>query len=135
MADPKSVVRTFFEKLTAGATDEAFQVVADDVVWWVPGRLPFSGTKDKAGYMVIVGRIRSGFPQDKGGLRFQVMGLVGEGDKVAAEVESDGVHTSGRRYQNKYHFLFTVQGGRVTAVKEYMDTLHLFDLISPPPPS
>ena len=31
-----------------GEIDQAFSLVNDDVSWWVPGDLPFSGTKTKA---------------------------------------------------------------------------------------
>jgi hypothetical protein len=34
--------------------------MSDDVKWWVPGDLPFSGTKTKAEYLQIVGSIQRG---------------------------------------------------------------------------
>ena len=123
----RELVETFFERITRGDIDQAFTVVDDDVEWWVPGTLPFSGTKDKAGYMKVVGAIRSGFPT---GFALLVVGMVAEGDKVAAEVESEGTHVNGKPYRNKYHFLITLQDGRFVAVKEYMDTLHLQQLIA-----
>ena len=123
----KEAVENFFSHLNTGDFKAAFERVADDVAWWIPGTLPFSGTKDKKGYMSIVERIRGGFP---GGLAFEIKSLVGEGEKVAAEVESMGRHANGKTYANKYHFLFSFKDGRVVGVKEYMDTLHLKDLIS-----
>lgn len=126
-ADNKQIVRSFFEHLNRGDVAAAFAPIDDDVAWWVPGTLPFSGTKNKAGYMGIVGKIQSGFPD---GLAFTVGTLVAEGDLVAAEVESLGRHRNGKTYNNRYHFLFTLRAGKVVAVKEYMDTLHLKELIS-----
>ena len=123
----KEAVEFFFSNLNNGNFAAAFEKVADDVAWWIPGTLPFSGTKDKKGYMAIVERIRGGFP---GGLVFEIKSLVGEDEKVAAEVESMGRHANGKTYANKYHFLFAFKDGRVIGVKEYMDTLHLKDLIS-----
>jgi hypothetical protein len=38
--------------------DPAFALVSDDVSWWVPGDLPFSGTKTKEQYMQVVGSIQ-----------------------------------------------------------------------------
>ena len=124
----KALVETFFERITRGEIDEAFKVVSADVEWWVPGTLPFSGTKDKAGYMKVVGAIRSGFPT---GFALRVVGMTAEANRVAAEVESEGQHTSGKAYRNKYHFLITIEEGQIIAVKEYMDTLHLHDLLTP----
>jgi ketosteroid isomerase-like protein len=96
----------------------------------VPGTPPFSGTKTKAQYLQVVSAIRIGFPT---GLSLKVVGPTAEGDRVAAEVESLGTHTSGRIYKNKYHFLIVLKDGKFVQVKEYMDTLHLYDLMFPKP--
>ncbi len=123
----KKIVSDFFEKLSSGNMDDAFMLVSDDVKWWVPGNLPFSGTKTKNEYLQVVGSIQKGFP---GGLQLNIKAMIAEGSKVAAEVESYGEHVNGKKYTNKYHFLITIENGIITEVKEYMDTLHLYQLIS-----
>ena len=128
IARNKQVVADFFEDFSRGEIDSAFDLVRDDVSWWVPGDLPFSGTKTKAEYMQVVGNIQRGFP---GGLRLEPTSMIAEGDRVAVEVESHGEHANGRIYANHYHFLITLEDGRIAEVKEYMDTLHLFQLIQP----
>jgi ketosteroid isomerase-like protein len=52
-----------------------------------------------------------------------VIGLVAEGDKVAAEIRSHAELTDGRIYENQYHMLFTLRQGKIAEVKEYADTL------------
>ncbi len=123
----KRAVTQFFEAFSRGAISEAFALVSDSAAWWVPGTLPFSGTKTKAQYLQVVGAIQTGFPS---GLSLKVTGMTAEGDRVAAEVESLGTHTNGKIYNNKYHFLILLKDGKFVQVKEYMDTLHLYDLIS-----
>ncbi len=124
----KDLVSEFFKEFSAGNIDAAFKMVSEDASWWVPGNLPFSGTKTKAEYLQIVGNIQNGFPD---GLKLTVKSMIAEGDMVAVEVVSDGKHVNGRTYANEYHFLITVRGGQIVAVKEYMDTLHLYQLIQP----
>ena len=126
-AQNKAVVTHFFEALSRNAIVEAFALVSDSVSWWVPGTLPFSGTKTKEQYLQVVGAIQKGFPA---GLNLKLLNLVAEGDRVAAEVESLGQHANGKTYNNKYHFLIRLKNGQFVEVKEYMDTLHLHDLIS-----
>lgn len=123
---PKQTVQTFFDRFNAGNTREAFELVSEDVAWWVPGTLPFSGTKTKAQYLGIVQQIQNGFPT---GFKLTVKSMIAEGGAVAAEVESEGTHANGKRYANKYHFLFEVKDGAIVHVKEYMDTLHLAQLL------
>lgn len=128
MSDNRQIVEGFFAALNEGAIAKAFTAVSDDVSWWVPGALPFSGTKNKAGYLQIAGMIQKGFPS---GLRFELGGVTVDGDRVAVEAQSRGTHTNGKTYNNHYHFLFVVRGGQIVAVKEYMDTQHLAWLIAP----
>jgi ketosteroid isomerase-like protein len=126
--DDKQLVTRFFEQFSSGNIDAAFALVSDDASWWVPGDLPFSGTKTKAEYLQIVSSIQKGFPN---GLKLDATAMIAEGGKFAVEVSSYGEHVSGKIYTNKYHFLITVKDGKLTEVKEYMDTLHLFQLIQP----
>lgn len=123
---PKETVKAFFERITEGKIDDAFSLVSDEVQWWVPEELPFSGTKNKKEYFEIVSRIQAGFPT---GFKLLVNEMIAEGDTVAAEVESEGTHVNGKRYNNKYHFLIVVKAGKFTSVKEYMNTLHLAKLL------
>ena len=125
----KSIVKEFFKNFSAGNIGEAFALVSDNASWWVPGDLPFSGTKTKAQYLQVVGAIKKGFPK---GLKLNIVSMIAEGNTVAAEVESEGDHYSGKKYENKYHFLIKIENGKIIEVKEYMDTLHLYQLIQPP---
>lgn len=124
----KEIVKSFFEKVSNGRIAEAFELVDAHVNWWIPGTLPFSGNKTKEQYMQVVNAIGKGFPT---GFSLSVISSIAEGNKVAAEVESVGNHVNGRHYNNKYHFLFEIENGKIVSVKEYMDTLHLFQLIQP----
>lgn len=124
----KQLVQTFFDTLSTGDQDTAFALVADGVCWWVPGALPFSGTKTKTEYRAIARSIQASFPL---GFKLNVLSMIAEGDTIAAEVESHGVHANGRHYNNKYHFLVRVKAGVIVQVKEYMDTQHLAALIAP----
>jgi hypothetical protein len=115
LEDNKCIVAHFFDAFSRGAIDEAFALMSDSATWWVPGTLPFSGTKSKAQYLQIVALSQKGFPS---GVNFKVISLLAEDDRVAAEVESLGQHTNGKSYNNKYHFLFRLKDGRFVEVKE-----------------
>ena len=124
----KRIVAEFFEKFSNGEIDPAFALVSDDVEWWVPGDLPFSGTKTKSEYLQVVGSIQQGGPA---GLQLISTSMIAEVNQVSVEVESYGEHANGRTYNNQYHFLITIESGKIIEVKEYMDTLQLFQLIQP----
>jgi ketosteroid isomerase-like protein len=96
------------------------------MVLHVPGNTCTSGAYDKPRLLELAGMVRTAFPR---GLVLKVKGLVAEGDKVAAEVESTGIHVSGRPYANQYHFLITIRDGRVLECREYLDTELVTDVI------
>ena len=63
------------------------------------------------------------------GIKFKIISMTAEDNRVAVEAESDGLHVSGLRYQNLYHFLFIFKEGKVLLLKEYMDTEKVTDVL------
>ncbi|MFP5433593.1 MAG: nuclear transport factor 2 family protein [Alphaproteobacteria bacterium] len=121
----KDIVRQFLAKFGTGDADGLIDSLTDDATWWIGGKpddLPQAGPKTKDGISAVLRGIGAKIP---GGIDMRIHGMIGEGDKVAAEVEARGEITNGRIYNNEYHFLFTIRDGRIAAVKEYHDTLHL----------
>ncbi len=62
------------------------------------------------------------------GVAVAVVGAIAEGERVAVEVESKGDLRNGRQYRQQYHFAITLRDGKITAVHEYLDTLHVHDV-------
>lgn len=97
--------------------------MSEDATWWIVGNpdlFSAAGTKSKADMEGIWGDL---FSHMKDGLQMTVIGMVADGDKVAAEIRSHADLTDGRVYQNQYHMLFTFRQGKIVEVKEYADTL------------
>lgn len=64
-------------------------------------------------------------------LHIDILNMIGEGDRVAMEAESNILHpTNGRRYNNFYCYIFRVDKGEILLFKEYQDTLHLYDYMA-----
>ena len=121
----KAIVQQFLAKFGSGDADGLIDSLTDDATWWIggkPDQLPQAGMKTKEGISAVLRGIGAKIP---GGIDMRIRGMIGEVDKVAAEVEAHGEITNGRIYNNEYHFLFTIRDGRIAAVKEYNDTLHL----------
>ena len=121
----KQVVSEWFARLSAGDLAGALDMLSEDATWWIAGgveKTPGSGehTKDQAR------RLLSGMGRQlKDGLRMTVHGMIAEGDRVAAEVTSRGELRGGKVYANEYHFALTLRDGKITRVREYMDTKHV----------
>ena len=58
-------------------------------------------------------------------LQMRIKSAIGEGDRVAMEMESHGTLKNGRVYNNQYHLLMRIADGRIAEVREYLDTQHV----------
>ncbi|HWM44217.1 MAG TPA: nuclear transport factor 2 family protein [Burkholderiales bacterium] len=76
-------------------------------------------TREKLGrlFNAMLGQLKSG-------LRMTVKGMIAEGDKLALEAESYGELKNGRVYNQHYSFVIEFRGGKISAVREYLDTQH-----------
>ena len=102
---------------------EAVALMAEDATYWMPGEWANGGTwgRDEVAAMVMAGTDVFATP-----LELTIHGITASDDRVAVEMSSQATFKDGRLYSNTYHSLFIVQGGRITAVKEYMDTLYAY---------
>ena len=117
------------------------RLVALDATWWVdsgrdrlagrhgqdPGERrswPLHGTMPMEEKLALVERIgRSAFPQGLG--RRVATRAFGDEMHAFVEMAGDGLHSSGKRYRNRYALVFEVdEQGLVRTVREYLDTLH-----------
>ncbi|MEM9462759.1 MAG: nuclear transport factor 2 family protein [Myxococcota bacterium] len=123
-AHNKQTVRGFFERFAAADAPGALGLLDDAVVWramGTEGGLPMSGEMDKQGIGDLIGTVKEAFVE---GMRLTPTGWTAEGDRVAVEIESNGTKANGTVYNNRYHFLVTLRDGKITALREYMDTYH-----------
>jgi hypothetical protein len=130
----KALVRGFFAAMNAADSAAIVDAYAEDGAVWTSGRTLISGTFAKAQIREASGRIFEAFPH---GIEFTIHGITAEGERVAVEAESRGMHVSGKLYNNLYHFLFQFRDGKLVRLKEYMDTELVTEILCggqrPPP--
>jgi len=118
----KRIVQEYFTCMGRGDIDGAMSFLADDAIWWVPGKWEMSGSFTKA---QMLDMLKQGLPFE-GPLKYDIQQVTAEANRVAVEFESHGKLKDGRAYDNTYHFLFTLENGKFTRVNEYVDTLYSY---------
>ena len=121
----KQVAAEFFSRVSSGDIAGALATVTDDATWWIGGKAgsaPVAGMQSKEQIARILNRMVS---QLKDGLKMTVKGMTAEDDRVAVEVESYGELNNGRVYNQEYHALMVIRDGKISAVREYLDTQHV----------
>ena len=122
----KKFALEFIEAISRGDAQAIQDAYAEDGSSWTIGTMPISGRFSKTEIAQTASSVLDVFPD---GLAFQVHSMTAEGDRVAIEAESIGVHVSGKKYNNLYHFLMRVRDGKIVEWKEYMDTMHANDVL------
>ncbi len=122
----KARVEAFFDAMNRGDTAAIVDAYADDGHVWTSGNTLISGKFSKEQIRAAAGAIFESFPH---GIRFSIIGMTAEGERVAVEAESVGAHASGNTYANQYHFLFIFRDGLLVELKEYMDTERVTDVL------
>lgn len=112
--ESKRVALAYYEAMNSRDLEKILAMYTDDAKTWVLGTGPFAGEHP-------VARETLGVFLQSMEIRFDVLGMIAEGDTVAVEVESQGT-ASGHPYANRYHNLLTIRDGRVAYLKEYFDT-------------
>jgi len=122
----KQLATELFARFSASDIAGVLDLMSDDATWWVPGKpdhSPAAGlySKERIARLFnnMLGRLKSG-------LKMTVKSLIAEGDRVALEVESLGELANGRIYNQEYHMLLSFRDGRISAVREYLDTQHVY---------
>jgi uncharacterized protein (TIGR02246 family) len=124
--DNKQRVRDFFDAMQRADAEAIAGAYADDGSLCTMGNTLISGRSGKEQIREFAGAVLESFPE---GLQFNILGMTAEGERVAVEATSEGLHVSGKPYKNFYHFLFTWRDGELLELKEYMDTEVVTDVI------
>lgn len=126
--DNKQTVRDYLAHFRNAEVAKLTDAMSEDATWWILGQprlFSDAGTKSKTDMERIWANL---FSHMKDGLEMTVVGMVAEGNKVAAEIRSRADLTDGRVYENQYHMLFTLRQGKIVEVKEYADTLLIVNM-------
>ena len=126
IAENKALVLEFLRHQYDHRIDEAFALVADDATWWMPGSLPVSGTYRKDEIQAIFAGVRDRFVEPP---RMEIRTVTAEDDRVAVEVDGEGVMANGLEYRNSYHLLFRVRDGAIVECHNHQDLDHLRQML------
>lgn len=121
----KDLVRRYYEHVSNGERAKADALIADDATWWIagdPAQFPIAGCRPIGEHQAMLRRWVA--PNLPNGVRTRITGMTAEGDRVAVEMENEAETAAGKHYSNRFHLLFEVRGGKIHAVREYLDTLH-----------
>jgi ketosteroid isomerase-like protein len=123
----QQLVQDFFASMSSGSMTACLAMLADDVSWLAPGKpehIASAGTYDKTRLRGLFERMESTLAAP---YTIRVTRVVAEGDQLAVEAEGAGTLKNGREYRQNYHFAIECAAGKISKVREYLDTHHIFE--------
>ena len=124
----KATIREYFRRIETG-DPKITDLFAENVTWWVPQSSQFAGTH--RGKSVVLALMGQGVDLYQPPLHVTVEEMVAERDWVCVQVVIEAKSAAGLPYRNDYHFAFRVHDGRITAVREYVDTQYAAEMLFP----
>jgi hypothetical protein len=125
----KKLAVNLMKAISAGDLERAAALMTDDVRWWSAGTTVASGSRTRQQVMDLAAGV---FSLAEGPLVFTFGDVVAEGDRVVVEATSRMNLKSGIVYANQYLVLFRMRDGKISEVREYMDTEY-FSSVFPRP--
>jgi hypothetical protein len=124
----KATARKFIESMGANDSRSMGECLAEDA--WADAK-GYGKLCGRRGAGVMVGMLDELAKVLPTGLRFEIVNLFGEGDRVALEAQGNAVTRDGRDYRNRYAFLFKFEGGKIKEINEYFCSVHADEVLWP----
>jgi ketosteroid isomerase-like protein len=136
----REVVREWCARYTVGDWEGLAALMTDDFRWQVPTS---QRRQSEVTALVPLMNESPGWTKDQtiqifrdtqsrvidGQFDLTPVALTAENDRVAFEATSYAVNAAnGRVYENRYHHLMRVREGQISLLREYQDTLLVFDV-------
>jgi ketosteroid isomerase-like protein len=129
--EARRIVEEYFQAITENRFADAATYFEPDMQLWLlgEGSWKLGGLHHRDGVRAIHALVRERFPE---GLKITLHNIIADGENVVAEIESHGIRSDGRIYNNRYAQIFVVRDGKIAARREYLDTIHADDLLCGP---
>ena len=127
----RKVVLDLMAALGVGDFERAIELFDEDAVFWVPGRIPFSGTLHGKREIYEKNFRPSAELTAPGTFGIDVSKVIAEGKDVAAEFVFRRKTLDGRDYANNFFVLFVVENGKIMSMREHLDTQYAMDMLWP----
>lgn len=118
IAENKQIVLAFIQGMS---NDPAvWDSMAEDAQWWIQGK----GTVTKPEIRAIAAGGLGGAVTSS---QMFIDHVTAEDNRVAVEAHSEIAMADGRLFENTYHFLYLLEGGKIVSVREHFDTGYASD--------
>ena len=117
----KNVVRNFIRAWEAGDVNRLTLATTDDATFWVSPTTIGSGTRTRDEWLQSISGMFSNLSKP---MSLQMGDFTAEDDRVSLTLTGSLHLNNGKVYNGNWHMLFFLRDGKISALKEYLDTYH-----------
>jgi hypothetical protein len=120
MTNPVEIVRSFYDNLKVGDAPSALGLMAHDIEWMTMWHYKVNGRGPEH---VAEGMFKP-LMAEWSSFALNPTEFIVDGDTVVSLGRFNGVHgTTGKQAEAGYAHVWTVEGGKITRFRQYIDTL------------
>lgn len=128
LEENKELARRYLDRISAGDAEGIADLFTEDGAILVQSSTPFPPeVRGREAIRALMNRLPDVFPGT--GLKIIIDEVTAEENRVSIVSHTDAIHVSGKPYLNRYHFLLYFDGGKIQESHEYLDSLHLRDVL------
>ena len=118
----QALIERAYEAFARGDIPTVLGILADDILWHVPGRGPLS--RDYHGHAEVLEFFRHFMNLSEGTFRIAVDSVLAKGDRVVVLV-TESARRNERHWSSPQVHAWTVEGGKATVFWQYQGDQHL----------
>ena len=130
--EPKQVLQRYLDALVAGDIDTIRDSFAQGATWTIKADLPVAGPwhgRDQIVDDFLAAVMGERF--EAGSHVFTFPTMIADGDTIALEWHVSARNAAGEPYENDYCGIFVITDGKITAVREYLDSRYAAKTLFP----
>jgi hypothetical protein len=112
----QALIERAYEAFARGDIPTVLEVLADDILWHVPGRGPLS--RDYHGHAEVLGFFEHFMQLSQGTFRIQIEDVLAKGDRVIVLV-TESARRNGREWSSPQVHAWTVTNGQATVFRQF----------------
>ncbi|MEU7306227.1 nuclear transport factor 2 family protein [Streptomyces sp. NPDC007206] len=123
-----TIATAFFDRLGSGDVSGALDLTTPDFTWTVagkPGQFALAGVYNRDSYLEMLARVARFLPT---GPRVDITSVTVDSHREVIEAHVTAVSASGAQYDNALVYVFDLQGDKIKAAREYLDTIHASEI-------
>jgi hypothetical protein len=121
--DETNLATEFFARLGARDVDGVLALTAPGFTWKIiggPEQFALAGTFDRDEFLGVLARVGAAFDTPP---KNEVVSVTEGRDRIWVEAHVSGRSKAGEPYENDLAYVFEIADGKITAAREYLDTI------------